>query len=78
MSRWASAASLVTMAVSLPAFFSRWANWASSTASADPAGRGKVKRLPEIRLGSCMVAMANDDEKSKTPPAKMEGGDRIV
>jgi hypothetical protein len=37
-----------------------------------------VKRLPEIRLGSCMVAMANGDEKSKTPPANMEGGDRVV
>jgi hypothetical protein len=66
------------MAVSLPAFFSRSANWASSTASADPAGRGKVNRLPVIRLGSCMVAMGKGDEKSKTPPAGKEGGDEMI
>ena len=56
------------MAVSLPAIFSRSASWASSTASADPAGRGRVKRLPVIRLGSCMVEMSKGEKKKQNTP----------
>jgi hypothetical protein len=37
-----------------------------------------VNRLPVMRLGSCMVAMGKGDEKSKTPPAKKEGGDEMI
>src|SRR5574343_231735 len=58
------------MALSLPAAFARSASWASNTASAEPTGRGRVKRLPALRMGSCMA-----QTKQKHPPPTMEGGE---
>ena len=48
------AALAVMMAVILPAFFSRTPNWANKRASAEPVGRGRVKRLPGFSLGKSM------------------------
>jgi hypothetical protein len=41
---------------------------ANSTASAEPMGRGRVKRFPKLSAGNCMK------HQWQTPPAEMEGG----
>ncbi len=68
------------MAVRRPWALSRRASWASSRASAEPLGRGRVKRLPGLSLGRSMRVFSGAQgrkdvqAKTKTPGSAGTGG----